>query len=76
MRPPSSVENAVKPFASLRAGTDLSTGDVLEAVSKPGGRGSRRTETGQERGSAGASPSQRMVLKCVLVLEEQRRAVP
>ena len=38
----------------------------LEVVSNPGGRGSCRAETGRERGSAGASPSQRMVLKCAL----------
>ncbi len=44
---------------------------LLEAVSKPGGRGSRRAETAEKYGSAGASPSQERVLKCVLSTAER-----
>ncbi len=40
----------------------------LEAVSKPGGRGSHRAETSRDTSSAGASPSQDLVSK--LLLEE------
>ncbi len=47
----------------------LAASDVflLEAVSKPGGRGSGRAENSTKRGSAGASPSRIVVLKCALV---------
>jgi len=43
------------------------TGRVQEAVSEPGGRGSRRAETTVKHGSAGASPSRNPNLKCLLV---------
>jgi len=42
----------------------------LRAVSKPGGRGSRRAETVARNGSAGASPSQSPILKYRLVADE------